>query len=329
MDHPRGLFNLGSTCYLNTLVQCLVSSDRFTRYIENVQTHQDAHIARVIQNLIRLMKNSKDMQGALMPADVIRAFQMVFSFMNITTQNDMHEMYTYTIDRLNQELKTDLPPTTPVELDAAAPPTLYDKLRAKCTRAWRQQIQHEYSPLREMMYGMTISQIRCNNCQYIHHNLQTFNVWEIAMVDSTAEMSLQDLFQASCQSEMLTEWTCSECKQTIPSERMTQIWSLPPLLVFTLQRFKRNGNGSISKHRGHVSIPESIALQGLEDYKNDEKKQYELKSIGMHQGDVNGGHYYSISKRMNAWHVINDANVSSKHINVPSSDVYMLFYEQI
>ena len=63
------------------------------------------------------------------------------------------------------------------------------------------------------------------------------------------------------------------------------------------------------------------------NYKSDKKYEYELMSVSIHHGSVEGGHYIAKAKVNNEWKLFNDSSVKEGH-GPHESDALVLFYKR-
>ena len=106
----------------------------------------------------------------------------------------------------------------------------------------------------------------------------------------------------------------------------TIIYKLPQTLIISVDCFT-NQNQKINVQ---VNIDENFDLYEKIMCNTDEPSTYKLSSIIYHQGDINSGHYFTIIKRQDEYHLFNDTEIR-KDIDIKKikSIPYLIFYEKM
>lgn len=333
-----GLANTSSTCYINTVIQCIRACGRLRALFKpdgplRVNAKHSASAATgqlVVVAFARLLEEMDKTPegGGIHPETFLTAFSKAVPYMDVFSQNDMHEAFIALWDRMNEEVAWDAGPGTPDVVAADTP--LLKKLRAKCDHRWWAMLGKEHSPLIDAVYGQHIVQIECGACQYIHHNYQPFNVLEVPIPESDAPVSVTECVLASFRAEVLSQWKCSNCKKTVDSQQTTHLWRTPPVLVVCLKRFVPH-RGRLQKNDSRVLIHDTLSMCPISQTTADRPLQYQLKSVGHHMGNLSYGHYFATCLVDGRWKVMNDMIVrdaGSERERVAETSSYMLFYER-
>lgn len=340
-----GLANVGETCYLNTLLQCLRACDEFRNLILKSNDSNKCPIANALRELFELMEKHAGI-GVVSPRGFVHEVSKAFTFLDVRSQNDVHEMFMLLVAKLAEELhvfykdnnayanlivpkKSRFTKVTISPLIKAA----FKKLGRKCDDAWTQAFAKECSPLTDLIHGQLLAQIICGHCKYIHHNYQPFSVWEIQVIDKGVGQrpTLEECFLASLESESLHDWKCSKCMTTTVSQKIIKIWRLPQVLVICLKRFKQGPRGNLIKINTEVDIPLDVQLFPMANGPHDTGVHYTLRASAIHMGDIQFGHYHALANTPSSWTVINDGSVcalgNNNDLKDGVKDGYMLFYE--
>jgi len=259
----------------------------------------------------------------LRPAVFLHAMQCTFDYLNIRSQNDVHEIFMLIVARLNTELNTKAPlMETPKKISP-----FFDKIKRKCDKSWSECISKEYSSLTDMLHGQMINQIICGNCNHIHHNYQMFSVWEVPIPSKKTNPTLEDCFSLSLESETLQEWRCDKCNKISPSEKIMKIWKFPKILTICIKRFvHKNNRGSKMDH--NINVPEVIDLYPLELSPENESLRYHIRATSNHMGSLNSGHYVALCRTDTEWICIDDAQRGIGSLK-DAEQGYLLFYERV
>tara|TARA_B110000211_G_scaffold231950_1_gene294603 strand:+ start:713 stop:1786 length:1074 start_codon:yes stop_codon:yes gene_type:complete len=340
-----GLKNIGATCYINTLIQCLCSCSYFVnfilseKYLDRIQ-NDNVYFIKELKSIV----NSLLVDGnSLIPVRFLKTLKLKFDFIDINEQNDLHEILLLILNKMNEEIKISDTlkyfDTNILRRSINNSDTEYKKLDDKCYKMWYELHKKEYSELVELFYGHSISQIVCGNCNFIHHNNEFFNILdlEIPEKDPKIPIDIYDCIEKHTSIEFLNynidddKWKCDVCNESKKSGKVIKHWKFPPILIICLKRFYFDKNlNRMTKNNTYIDIPFELDLK---DYtmSNKSKTKYKLESVGLHFGNIYGGHYSSVVRKDkntdDKWLLIDDLTINKinkKDINLNSA--YMLFY---
>tara|TARA_B110000261_G_scaffold60078_1_gene70667 strand:+ start:150 stop:1223 length:1074 start_codon:yes stop_codon:yes gene_type:complete len=340
-----GLKNIGATCYINTLIQCLCSCSYFVnfilseKYLDRIQ-NDNVYFIKELKSIV----NSLLVDGnSLIPVRFLKTLKLKFDFIDINQQNDLHEILLLILNKMNEEIKISDTlkyfDTNILRRSINNSDTEYKKLDDKCYKMWYELHKKEYSELVELFYGHSISQIVCGNCNFIHHNNEFFNILdlEIPEKDPKIPIDIYDCIEKHTSIEFLNynidddKWKCDVCNESKKSGKVIKHWKFPPILIICLKRFYFDKNlNRMTKNNTYIDIPFELDLK---DYtmSNKSKTKYKLQSVGLHFGNIYGGHYSSVVRKDkntdDKWLLIDDLTINKinkKDINLNSA--YMLFY---
>jgi ubiquitin C-terminal hydrolase len=313
-----GLVNLGTTCYINTAIQCLSHCLEFLDLILKNNNNSNSSLINELKSILNeIWINS----NSLRPYRFIHALKTYIKNIDIDEQNDINEFISLFLDKLNKDIcykntitKNDL------LIKNNYTKSNYDIQKYKMDVSWVEKTGLEYSNLIELFYGQSITQIICGHCNYISHNYEIYSSIMLPLCD-TLEESIDQYFQDEFLNDNnSTEWKCDECKHIKRSKKTTKLWKLPNILIITLKRF----TDTLEKNKQKVKIPMKIDLEKYSISKSNVK--YNLTSIASHSGSFFNGHYVAICKHPNnKWYCIDDLNIIELN-NYDMSDGYVYFY---
>lgn len=188
------------------------------------------------------------------------------------------------------------------------------------------------------LFRFTTNELRnCSNCknQSFKNSLETFLPVQIS------GSTLQSCLKAHFDIENIGsgEFKCSKCNTKSAFQKQIQLLECPQHLIIQLKRFAYDKNSKeLSKLKDTIKFP--VNGLDLKPYFHNSievnNSIYDLSSIVMHVGSINGGHYWAWVKDNNSdrWYDCNDDTVtllSAKDIanleQKGSSDAYILFYK--
>jgi ubiquitin C-terminal hydrolase len=329
------LLNIGNTCFLNSIIQCLSNTLSLTDYILSGDYKQDQTIINkkrnsnyVLQSYTVLINNIWNINNQIIKPktfleNLSRFHKKYFSL----RQQDSHECLLFIIDLLHNSLSYE------IDIDIKGIiKSKSDELVKQSLETWSDFYKNDYSHLIELFNGNTFSNISCNNekCNFNENKFEPFNTLSIDLVDDNLNSCLSHYFSLT---ENIETWTCDSCKEKGCTKNV-KLWTVPDYLIIHLKRFSTNGDKkllNINFPLNDLNITDYISLE-----KNNKNKYiYDLYSINHHSGNSsNSGHYWSSCKNLNNnWYKYDDANITKYTNNnlqqqLTTSDSYILFYQR-
>tara|TARA_Y100000590_G_scaffold459607_1_gene617118 strand:+ start:354 stop:1304 length:951 start_codon:yes stop_codon:yes gene_type:complete len=238
-------------------------------------------------------------------------------------QNDAHEFITILIDLLSASIKR----SVNIQISGTAQND-YDKMKLQSIHTWEKFFKNNYSTLIGLFYTKTVAFTICDNCDY-----STTNHEPMSNITLTIDLKYESIYD--CLNEYTrhsrldnnNKWKCDNCNEYVLPYKKNIFFNLSPLLIFSLKLF-RNGR----KLNGHISFPEKLDMKEYVIAINNQTYNYELSGICIHNGTLNGGHYYAMCKNYQDknWYIFNDTNVQLTTIDhVLKESPYCLFYRKI
>ena len=311
---PKGLANVNQTCYVNTSIQCLLYCKDFFDYIIGLD-FENKNTDCVAYEVQSIMKSLWIDQNHMRPLRFLKFLQKYIKDMRIFEQNDINEFIHLLIDKIHDDVKTELP-----EMEILKPRTndYYEKQNYKMQLAWHKSHSKEYSPMIDLFYGQLITQITCKKCSKINHSYEDYSLVNLTL---NSNNTLQECLNEYFKDDKLDDWVCDNCKEKTDNEKIVRFWNNPKIFIISLKRF----DNQMKKIKKEIDIPYELDIS---DYTLCRKTpvRYKLQSIGCHQGQVDYGHYYAYCKHPNdTMYVINDVFIRPSD-NINLQDAYVLFY---
>ncbi|XP_037681450.1 ubiquitin carboxyl-terminal hydrolase 21 isoform X3 [Choloepus didactylus] len=344
-----GLRNLGNTCFLNAVLQCLSS----TRPLRDFCLRRDFRLEVPGGSRAQeLTEAFADVIGALWHPDSCEAvnptrFRAVFqkyvpSFSGYS-QQDAQEFLKLLMERLHLEINRRGRRAPPILANNPVPspprrggalleePELSDDDRANLM--WKRYLEREDSKIVDLFVGQLKSCLKCQACGYRSTTFEVFCDLSLPIPKkgfAGGKVSLRDCFSLFTKEEELESENapvCDRCRQKTRSTKKLTVQRFPRILVLHLNRFSAS-RGSIKKSSVGVDFP--LQRLSLGDFSSDKAGSpiYQLYALCNHSGSVHYGHYTALCRCQTGWHVYNDSRVSPVSENqVASSEGYVLFYQ--
>jgi len=113
------------------------------------------------------------------------------------------------------------------------------------------------------------------------------------------------------------DFKCPKCNNKGEKYKLNYLVMVPEILIVMSKKYDNN----LEKKNINMDFPEHLSFKG-----NDEILKYGAVSQIEHSGNLNSGHYWSISKRKDGkWYILNDVNVSESEFK-PTENTYMVVY---
>lgn len=333
----NGLRNIGNTCFMNSVLQCLsntrplleyVSEDKYMSEINTTLSCMKGALIKafgsVIKELWRPGERDTVVNTTTFKSQVQRFAPRFMGY----SQQDAQEFLRYLLEGLHEDVNrvTLKPKPILTEIDD----NLSDS--AKATEAWSRYLRMEDSRIGDIFMGQLKSTLRCTHCQ---HDSVTFDpFWDLSLPipSRTSNHKLQQCLQHFTREEEMDgdeKPTCSKCGVRRKCLKWFTVQKFPQVLVLHLKRFSPT-----ERFRGKLNVLVEFPLNGLDmspyAANKGQEATYNLYAVSNHSGTTYSGHYTAYCKHPYGgdWHEYNDSRVSPISArNVASSEAYVLFYE--
>lgn len=318
---PTGLTNVGNTCYMNSVLQALLSSTYLNtylmRYLEGCVSHKiniNEYFSPMIIEYLRVVANVYNNNNTYTPISFKRTLDMKLPDFNDYRQHDAQEFLLAIMNEF---------------IDSSKDKNIGNIINKVCAGKNRQLLT-------------------CTKCYHIKWD--KFKFFEITLPIPTKEdmveyshtqynsnigpnhslhtVNMEHCFEKYGKREFLfgmNQWFCPVCKKKVDAIKKEEIVEVPDLTIITFARFSQkeiNGKTIVLKNSTPINIYENINLEG---------KRLRLIATVNHSGSVDGGHYTARIKRNNNWFIANDTSMYPTTINNVVSDpsIYLAFYQAI
>ncbi|XP_021934283.1 ubiquitin carboxyl-terminal hydrolase 8 isoform X2 [Zootermopsis nevadensis] len=324
-----GLKNLGNTCYMNSIIQCINNTTPLVRYFclgdyhEDVNHHNNStqgEVAEEVAAVVRALWSGEF--RSITCRDLKRVVGQHRKQFQGYEQQDSHEFFTILMDWLHEDLnkrsrKSPLKETSNDNLSPA-------------DQAWDKFRRCNVSLIRNLFYGQQKSTVRCCKCSEESETYEAFSDLSLPLPSSSNKCSLNECIKLYLYGEKISGWNCPSCKEKRDAIKKFDIQKLPPILVIHLNRFYHDGWWR--KRQTYVDFPFHLDMSQFTLVPGQRYVSYDLYGISNHYGTMEGGHYtaYCKNAEYGKWYKFDDHEVSEISNNsVRSGAAYILFYSSV
>uniref|UniRef100_A0AAF5PTQ7 Ubiquitin carboxyl-terminal hydrolase n=2 Tax=Wuchereria bancrofti TaxID=6293 RepID=A0AAF5PTQ7_WUCBA len=320
-----GLYNLGNTCFMNSVLQTLFNTIPLRRiftkneFFKFVNRTNKMGTMGVISSVFSAMMDSvwSGLFSALRPQQFLETFAAeVNASLADGQQHDAQEFQIYLLDALHEDTnrvvrrKTFEQNYTGANLKAEAA-DYNEKLRGFAC-----------SPISDIFNCQTVSSLQCNKCKrqsVTFEELAQLSI-EVPNRNSTIEDCIRNHFQ-DVELDGSCKWRCPDCESLQTATRRTFLWKLPQVLVIHLKRFTFNGD-NWQKNDAYVTF-NTFPLKLQTEY-------FSLYAVVNHRGSLNSGHYTAVVRNQitKQWLLFDDDVVAPIDVDLICSKYAFILYFQ-
>ena len=345
-----GLKNLGSTCYINAIIQQLYMIPTLRYAVMGADDHD------ITLYSIKFSPNDDNL---------LHQLQVMFTYLTISNKQYYNPKHFFKalkdfegnpIDIKNQQDSLEI----------------YNDFCEQIVESLK-KTKYKYI-IKDVLVGKTCTSIQCESCHYISNKFEDFYSLTLEVKDIK---NLDDSLKKLIEPEIIKDFKCDNCEKKVDIQKRTTLAKLPNILVIYLKRFFKNYDyGYIDKLNSKFEFPTSLNLNKycIENFQSEDNKfseiyskkedyyEYVLKGINIHVDSEN--HYISLidvnrggnkntmctlkGNEKSEWVKFDDVNLSEFDINdIPKecfggksktnssdtsenlSNAYLLIYERI
>uniref|UniRef100_A0A182NZ17 Ubiquitin carboxyl-terminal hydrolase n=1 Tax=Anopheles dirus TaxID=7168 RepID=A0A182NZ17_9DIPT len=329
-----GLKNLGNTCYMNSILQCLSNTYFLNEFFHdpsfkmhlNRNNKTQGKIGEEVAAVIKALWTgqykciaSKNLRY------VVGQYERQFGGIE---QQDSHEFLTILMDWLHSDLQTKQMQIS-TSLDQLPP----------SEKAWIEHFKGKGSYISELFYGQIKSTVKCTRCHKESATYESFSNLSLELPQDSNICYLENCLDMYFNGEEVRGWHCPKCKSNQDAIKKLDISRLPSILVVHFKRFFADPDTMSTVYRkkqtlvkfplSELNMSRYLARTEVNRNKRLTTFRYHLYGVSNHYGSMESGHYtaFCLNNIHQKWFKFDDYNVSSIDASdVQASAAYILFY---
>ena len=322
---PKGLYNLGLSCYMNSLLQCLYYIPELREYFikEKNNFKNNQPICKALSEVMFGLKyENKEYFEPILFKKEMGNKNSLFSGVKA---GDAKDLYFNLIDGIisetaveieNQSINEDYDPTNKLSVFKET----YNEIDNKNT-------------INDLLLGYYDITYKCKNNPNIKlYSFSTdafilFNLEKISKYWQNNQLKIEDCFEYNYNRRYDTSFYCSKCDKTEMNTAFDTIYRPPKILVVILDR------GKGKSFKGNVTFDFDLDLKNFIDEENYQaSSKYTLISVSTHSGtSSSSGHYTACCLTDNdKYYYFSDTYVQAVHNKnqIFENEPYLLFYRR-
>lgn len=355
-----GMPNLGNTCFMNSMLQCLGATTPLARYFSDSKHIPELNesnvlgtggqLARAYGSLVHEMRSGRF--TVVSPTELKRTIGQHATQFSGYQEQDSQEFMNFLLDGIHEDLNRvrEKPYTKQIESDGRPDPVV-------SRESWAQFKLRNDSIIVDHCYGQLKSHVTCPVC---NHESITFDPYLSLSLPlpvggrgsgAGEQLKIESCFAKLTEREQLgpsEQWYCSKCKKHCQAYKRLSLWTTPDVLILHLKRFRYSAGAFVHRQKidAFVQFPIegldlSDVIQGPAPDGSGTAPIYDLYAVSEHIGGLGGGHYTAKARvasipstgvaetgsTTGSWYSFNDSMVhESQSTAAVTQNAYVLFY---
>ena len=327
---PRGLENIGGTCYMNTVLQCFYHVEELSKYLlkeeeKNSNFYDDKPFCKSYLGVVKGL-NKRNSSRAFSPKEFLKSLVRVNQGYNYGFGNDPKDVVSDILFQLHQELGIkDMSIQLNKYVDKRKKKQLFDY--------YKNQEESNKTKISELFNWCRQTKKKCSNCSEEFYDFEYefmlfFYLEKIYNEQNTKNVKLDlinDCFENTFKKRE-ENITCPYCNKREKGEIDNHICVLPKYFIIILDRGKNDKFDCGVNFGKEINISKFVSQIDNPKY----NPKYELLCATFLRGKSGNGHTVAVCKEEDKYYLLNDAWSTELNINYFKNEKpFLLFYKRI
>jgi ubiquitin C-terminal hydrolase len=301
-----GFANIGQSCYLNSVLQCILNDELFVKFIN--ETTIDAQIIKLLSEI----KRNPTFTSLYKFKTYMSSKNSIFK--NIS-QEDSPTALRILLDTIHNECCD--------KEGSKFSVTKNKDFLSLAKNAYKRHIMVDgYSIINKLYKGQLYVSCVCSNCSHVSSG--QFDIFGEIIVELDKDSIHECVDSFLNKIEIIEDYACEKCNKRTNVYKKNNIIVFPKRLIIYLNRYK-----SILKNIKNIHIDKNLYFTSI----NDKTIAYELSAVVHHTGQfIDRGHYVTdIIKENIIYRADDDIITKIDYLNddFVSNSAYLMIYNRI
>lgn len=212
-DYPTGLKNLGNTCFMNAVIQCLFNVKIFSNYfitedyLRHLNDRSKFGTKGELTEEFGLLLKQMDQPGVkhISPKDFRRTVGKHITAYSGSEQQDSHEFLLILFEKLHADLNK----AQVNKPNAEIPDRLSDKEAIE--RFWKNHLDNNNSIISKLFEGLIMSTLECDTCHKKSNTFEVFTCLSLPLKSDVNRIELTECLKEFTKNELMygeAAWSC-------------------------------------------------------------------------------------------------------------------------
>ncbi|EQB62171.1 ubiquitin carboxyl terminal hydrolase [Vairimorpha apis BRL 01] len=225
---PKGMKNLGNTCFFNSSMQCLLSINEFVSFYKSTSFSSAMPVSLAFSEFIKNYESSSNVY----PDKLISILRKKINIFN-GEQQDAHEFVLRFLEILHNEL-----------------PTIKN---INCKEIF---LEHcDQNIISNLFYSLNKQIVSCMKCGSSSESFVLLNMMQVDVCETT-QKSLDKVFKDE-EIDGSGVWKCERCGYTKSAIKKLEVIIYPKVLILYIKRFTT----LLGKNTKHIIVDDKIKLE--------------------------------------------------------------------
>merc|ERR1719193_3032245 len=276
----KGLRNLGNTCFMNSVIQCLSNTrpllefalnDNYADDVNKSISSMKGQLITAFAHLLQDLWKSSSSENYISPSAFKSAIAKFAPRFTGYAQQDAQEFLRYLLQGLAEDVNRVTSKPKPIIVNDEEEDKLSDL--EKASLSWKRYLRYEDSRIGEIFVGQLKSTLKCTTCGFASVTFDPF--WDLSLPmpksfgggggggTNNNNASIHACMSLFTKEEILDgdeRPKCSRCKQRRRCTKAFSIQKFPKILVLHLKRFAAGGSFHRAKLSTLVEFPHTLDL---------------------------------------------------------------------